>query len=30
MVVDEIKDLDTEKMTPLQALKMLEELKKRI
>jgi len=29
-VVDEIKDLDTENMTPLQALKKLDELKKKI
>jgi len=29
-VVDEIKDLDTENMTPIQALKKLDELKKKI
>ncbi|MCK4401167.1 DNA mismatch repair protein MutS, partial [bacterium] len=29
-VVDEIKDLDTENMTPLQALKKLDDLKKKI
>ena len=29
-VVDEIKKLDTENMTPLQALKKLDELKKKV